>query len=75
MTEEGKIKKDMALGELVSKYPQAARVMLEHGLHCIGCHMAAMETIEEGAKSHGMSAEEIDKMIKEMNKIILKKDD
>ena len=67
-----KITKGMTLGELVSKYPEAAEVMLKHGMHCIGCHMAAWETVEQGSKSHGMTSKEIGKMVDEMNKVVSK---
>jgi hybrid cluster-associated redox disulfide protein len=69
----GKITKDMHLGELVSRYPEAAQVMLKHGLHCIGCTMAAFETIGQGAKGHGMDDKHIERMIKEMNEVVKKK--
>ncbi len=68
-----KITKGMQLGELVSRYPEAAQVMLKHGLHCIGCQMAAWETIEQGAKGHGMDDKQMDKMLKEMNDALKKK--
>ncbi len=68
-----KITKNMQLGELVSRYPEAAQVMLKHGLHCIGCHMAAWETIEQGAKGHGMDDKQLEKMLKEMNDVLKKK--
>jgi hybrid cluster-associated redox disulfide protein len=61
------ITKDMTLGELVTRYPQTAQIMFSYGLHCIGCHMAAHETIEQGASAHGMDAKEIAKMVREMN--------
>ena len=72
MSKEKKIKitKDMTLGEIVMKYPEAAEVMMKHGLHCVGCHMAAWETVEQGAASHGMTKKEIDKMLKEMNEAV-----
>jgi hybrid cluster-associated redox disulfide protein len=69
----GKITKDMQLGELVSRYPEAAQVMLKHGLHCIGCTMAAFETIGQGARGHGMDDKHLDKMIKEMNEVVKEK--
>lgn len=62
-----KITKDMTLGELVTKHPETVEVMFRYGLHCIGCHMAAHETIEQGAAAHGMDGKAIDKMVKEMN--------
>ncbi len=70
----GKVKKEMTLGEVVSKYPQAAELMMQRGLHCIGCGVAFFETIEQGAMAHGMSNKETEKMIKEINKRINKKE-
>ncbi|MBT3940574.1 disulfide oxidoreductase [Candidatus Woesearchaeota archaeon] len=49
-------------------------IFLKYGLHCIGCHMAADESIEDGAKAHGLSDTDIDKMIKEVNDILSDKD-
>ena len=69
---KGPITKDMTMGELVEKYPQAAKVLVKHGMHCIGCHMAAMETIEQGCKSHGMRSRDVNNVIKEMNDLVSK---
>lgn len=68
-----KIKKDMLIGDVVKKYPESALVMMEYGLHCVGCHVAAHETIEQGALAHGMDKKNIDKMIEKINKSINKK--
>ncbi len=64
-----KITKDMTFAEILNKYPEAAEIMLKHGLHCIGCHVAAFETIEQGSKAHGMSDKEFKDMLKELNVI------
>ncbi len=64
---KAKINKDMTLGELVTKHPETVEVMFKYGLHCVGCHMAAHETIEQGAMAHGMDGKVIEKMLKEMN--------
>lgn len=63
-----KITGSMTLGEAVSKYPRTMVVLFNYGMHCIGCHISAYETIEQGALAHGMSREDIKKMIEEMNK-------
>ncbi len=68
-----KITKDMTLGEVISKYPQTAEVMMKRGLHCIGCGIAAFETIEQGALAHGMNKKDLNKMVKEINDVISKK--
>lgn len=63
----------MTLGEVVGKYPKAIGPMLKRGMHCVGCHVAAFETVEQGAKAHGMGDKEIGEMLKEMNKAVSKK--
>jgi len=71
--EKKKITKDMTLGEIVKNYPETAEIMLKHGLHCVGCHVAAWETLEQGAGAHGMKEKEIESMLNEMNKLVKNK--
>lgn len=69
MSEEA-VKRDMTIGDVVKKFPVAAEVFMEYGLHCVGCHVSYWETIEEGARGHGMSDEEIDMMVRDANTLI-----
>ena len=62
------VKKEMTLGEIIEKYPDTAEVMASYGLHCIGCHLNSYETLEQGAKAHGMSDKDLEKMLKDVNK-------
>lgn len=62
-----KISKKMALGEAVQKFPATVPIMMKYGLHCVGCHVAAFETIEQGAAVHGMPEKDLEKMLSEMN--------
>ena len=65
-----KINKKMLIGELVEKYPKAAELLMDkYSLHCVGCGMAMMETIEDGARAHGMKAGEIKKMLEDLEKL------
>lgn len=68
-----KVTENMTIGKVIEKHPEAAVIMMKYGLHCVGCHVAAWETVEQGAKAHGMSSKEIQKMMKEINKEINKK--
>jgi len=68
--EKDAITKDMTIGDVVAKYPEAAHVMIQGGLHCIGCRVAMWETIEQGAKAHGLTDDEIKKMVRDMNLFI-----
>lgn len=63
------IKKEMLISECVEKHPKSAQVMMENGMHCVGCHVAVGETIEQGAKAHGLSDEQIEKMMKNINEL------
>lgn len=66
-----KITKDMKFSEVIKKYPKIAPIFLKHGLSCIGCPFAAQETIEQGAKSHGV---DVEVLLKDLN-TSLKKDE
>jgi hybrid cluster-associated redox disulfide protein len=63
------IKKTMTMGEILSNHPKAAEVMLKAGLHCAGCPMSRMETLEQGAKGHGMNDKAIKELIKNMEDV------
>ena len=66
------VKKDMVIAEVVTKYPDTIPVFLEHGLHCIGCHVAASETVEQGAFAHGMDEKAFAGFMKALNKAVAK---
>ena len=60
------------LGEVAIQYAPAAAVMLDYGLHCVGCFANRFDTVENGALLHGLSEEEIDQMLKEVNEAVAK---
>lgn len=66
------ISKGMTIGEVVQRFPETIEVMTAFGLHCAGCSVNYMETIEEGILGHGMGVEVLDKMIEAMNAAIEK---
>lgn len=68
MTE--KITKNMLIGDAVQEYPHAAELLLQNGVHCVGCGGAYMETIEQGLKGHGMSDEDVERIVTDLNKAI-----
>ncbi|HET9096613.1 MAG TPA: P-loop NTPase [Candidatus Baltobacteraceae bacterium] len=47
------------ISELVAQLPIAAEVLGKFGLHCAGCGVNKYETIEQGAKAHGLRVEPI----------------
>ncbi|MBI4399681.1 iron-sulfur cluster assembly accessory protein [Candidatus Micrarchaeota archaeon] len=67
------ITKDMTIGDVVARSPEAVEVMMKYGFQCVGCHVSPYETIEGGAKGHGLNDEQVDKIIKEINELMVKK--
>jgi len=63
-------KRDTNIGKLIQEYPKAAEIMTAYGLHCAGCFASNFDTIEEGAKIHGIPDDEIDEMIDEINTVL-----
>jgi len=58
----------MTIGEVIKKYPKIAFVFIDYGLHCIGCPMAAPETIGEAVKLHQI---DLKKFLEDLNKAAL----
>lgn len=70
-----KITKNILILEIAERYPKLVDILVEkYGLHCIGCSLSAVETLEEGAMGHGMSKQEVEKMILDLNKEANKED-
>lgn len=57
----------MGIGEILEICPEAGEAMAKYGLGCFGCPMAQMESLEDGAKAHGISDEIVRKIAKEIN--------
>ena len=53
------INKDMTIGELLEKAPEKAEILLEAGMHCLGCPASQAETLEEACMVHGIDVEEV----------------
>lgn len=57
------ITKDTTIGDILRIKPEAAPVLLDIGMHCLGCPSAQGETIEEAAMVHGVDADELVKLL------------
>ena len=53
------VNKDMLIGELLAKYPQAAPVLMSIGMHCLGCPSAQAESLADAAMVHGIDADDL----------------
>lgn len=59
-----KITKDMNIAQILEGHQYLVPVFFRHGLFCLGCVMAQMESVEEAALVHGI---DIDALIDDLN--------
>ena len=48
------IEKTTKIGELLEIAPEKAEILIEAGMHCLGCPASQAETIEEACQVHGI---------------------
>lgn len=53
------ITKDMTIGEILRLNQDVAPILMEAGMHCLGCPSAQGESLEEAAMVHGMDVEDL----------------
>ena len=51
------VSKDMTIGQLIHEYPDVAPILMQVGMHCLGCPSAQAETLGEAAMVHGLDAD------------------
>ena len=53
------VTKDMTIGELLNIDIAIAPILMQAGMHCIGCPSAQNESLEQAAEVHGMDADDL----------------
>ena len=51
--------KDTRIEEILEQAPEKADILLEIGMHCLGCPASQMETLEEACEVHGIDVNEV----------------
>ena len=51
--------KEMLLGEILRTKPEAAEVLMQMGMHCLGCPSSQMESLADACMVHGLDADEL----------------
>lgn len=59
------ITKEMLIREILQQRSDAAEILMSHGLGCVGCPGAQMESLEEAAAVHGLN---VDDLVEALNK-------
>lgn len=64
-----KVTKETLIGEVLAMNMDIAEILMNAGMHCVGCPASQGESIEEACMVHGMDA---DSLIKDINEFLSK---
>ena len=62
-----RVNKSTMIGELLQIDENVAPILLNNGMHCLGCPSSQMETIEQAAMVHGIDP---DMLVDEINNFL-----
>ena len=58
------VDKTMTIGQVLAMDRNTAAIMMEYGMHCMGCPMSQMESLEMACAAHGS---DVDELIEKLN--------
>jgi len=64
------LSKEMLIKDVLGVDRGLALILMNHGMHCVGCPSAAAETLEQAAVSHGLDP---DQLLEEMQAFLQNK--
>lgn len=50
---------EMSMDEIMREWPTTIGVILAHGMLCVGCPIAAFQTVADAAREHGIAEAEL----------------
>ena len=65
------VTKDMIIAELITIDRGLIVILMQAGMHCVGCPSSQGETLEEACMVHGLDC---DAIVKEINEYLAKQD-
>ncbi|MBQ3427184.1 MAG: DUF1858 domain-containing protein [Clostridia bacterium] len=63
------VTKDTLIGEALQINLDIAPILMQAGMHCVGCPASQAESIEEACMVHGIDC---DKLVKDINEFLAK---
>ena len=64
------VSKDMLIGEILMIDKGIAAILMQSGMHCVGCPSSAGETLDEASLVHGM---DVNTLIADINAYLANK--
>ena len=65
------INKKMSIIQILEMDRNTATIMMNYGMHCLGCPHAVMESLEDACAAHGTDADEL---VRQLNEYFEKKE-
>jgi hybrid cluster-associated redox disulfide protein len=65
-----KITKDMIIADIIAVDNGLVSILMEAGMHCVGCPSSQGETLEEAGMVHGLN---VDEVVEKMNNYLANK--
>lgn len=62
-----RITRAMTISQVLEVHPKAADIMQQFGLHCFGCSINVLETLEQGIIGHGMPQSTLTELLDALN--------
>lgn len=63
------VTKETRIGEVLQMNMDVAPILMNTGMHCLGCPASQMESLEDACSVHGVDA---DALVKEINDFLAK---
>ena len=61
------VNKQMSIGEVLTMDRGTAAIMMQYGMHCLGCPHATAESLEDAGAVHGI---DVDALVDDLNKFL-----
>ena len=64
---ENTVNKSMSIGEVLNIHRGTARILMEFGMHCLGCPHSIMESLADACAVHGTN---VDELVDQLNEFL-----
>lgn len=56
---QNEVTKEMSIGQVLNIHRGTARILMEFGMHCLGCPHAVAESLQDACAAHGTNVDEL----------------
>ena len=64
---QNSVDKTMSIGDVLNIHRGTARILMEFGMHCLGCPASIAESLEDACAVHGTN---VDELVHQLNEFL-----